>query len=191
MPWPCMLLRATGQASLVLRRSTTTTCAHHPLGYHNAFAFIGTAPITISPSGTWHAAGEMPPRDDPRWPEVCVCGYRFQDDDSWQLARHRIYTTESGEQITLSEARPGMLWDADWYLDFDDPWAGPDGRCLMCRLPDRTEWCIDGPSRTGGRWTREGEPPLLTVRPSIASSGYHGWLSDGVLSDDLEGRRYE
>lgn len=62
---------------------------------------------------------------------------------------------------------------------------------LMLVLPDGTAWCMDYAARNGPGWEVTGEPPHLTARPSIASEGYHGWLDDGVLSDDLEGRTYE
>jgi hypothetical protein len=115
----------------------------------------------------------------------------FQDVETWQLSKNRLYVRQdTGAELTLHEAEPGMMWDAPWYLDFSDPWAGPDGRSLVMRLPAGGEWAIDGPSRSGGRWTRTGEPPLITARPSILSTHYHGWLTDGILSDDLEGRQY-
>jgi hypothetical protein len=191
MPWNCIMLTATEQASLSLRRYTNDrSCSAHTHGYHNAHTHIGTAPVVHLDRGCWDVDYPQPPHSDPRWPVQCVCGYHFQESDAWQVTKNRMYTCDTGEQLTLSEARPGMIWDAEWLLDFDDPWAGPDGRCLMCRLPDGSDWCIDGPSRSGGKWTRTGEPPRLTVQPSIASPGYHGFLVDGVLSDDIEGRTY-
>lgn len=45
------------------------------------------------------------------------------------------------------------------------------------------------PNREG--WTITGTPPNLTATPSIHAVGdYHGWLRDGVLSDDVDGRTY-
>lgn len=41
-------------------------------------------------------------------------------------------------------------------------------------------------------WTVNGVPPLLTISPSINMvDRYHGWLQNGVLSDDVDGRKYE
>ena len=58
-------------------------------------------------------------------------------------------------------------------------------------------WCVDAVSTDGGGkntnhgWTVTGKPPLITATPSINMVGkYHGWLTDGILSDDLEGRTY-
>jgi hypothetical protein len=84
---------------------------------------------------------------------------------------------------------PGALIDsAGW-----DPRAvpGPDGRIWSVALPPgggHDLWCIDAPSSTGGRWTRTGEAPNLTVNPSILTGRYHGWLHDGMLSDSLPDR---
>jgi hypothetical protein len=45
-------------------------------------------------------------------------------------------------------------------------------------------------------WEVTGEAPNITVSPSIdrpdgwLGLGWHGYLKDGVLSDDLEGRSY-
>lgn len=198
MPWTCVLLIATDQASLSLRRyATPERCPASGLGIHNAHTLIGTAPIVISERGTWDVEVAEPPHSDPRWPTHCACGYEFRDSDTWQLSTSRVYERQdTHERLTLHEAEPGMMWDGDWYLDMGAPWAGPDGRSLVMRLPGNGEWAIDGPSRSGGGWTRTGEVPNITARPSIlsypssAGPGYHGWLTDGELSDDLEGRQY-
>lgn len=199
MPWTCVLLVATDQASLELRRfASGSACDKSENGMHEARTLIGTAAIVVTERGGWHIEETEPPISDPRWPRQCACGYRFAPTDIYQLSPSRLYTRQdTGALLTLAEAEPGMLWDAPWFADFDPPWAGPDGRCLIMRLPGNGEWTIDGPSSNNGPgWTREGEPPRITARPSILShgsstrQGYHGWLTDGVLSDDLEGRTY-
>lgn len=54
-------------------------------------------------------------------------------------------------------------------------------------------FCIDGRTWKDGKpgpegWVVTGEPPLLTVSPSINIEGcYHGFLRDGVLGPDLDG----
>lgn len=59
-------------------------------------------------------------------------------------------------------------------------------------------WCIDAVSTDGNGnnnengWTVTGEVPNITASPSINFPGiYHGWLQNGILSDDVEGRRFE
>lgn len=68
-------------------------------------------------------------------------------------------------------------------------------RPLFVVLPGQHLFCIDGQEWNSGRhwggWTVTGEVPDITVSPSINIGGlYHGWLKDGVLSDDVEGRVY-
>lgn len=67
----------------------------------------------------------------------------------------------------------------------------------LLRLPNGRLWNVTGKSTNGSKWTVTGDAPNLTARPSIhcptdeIGVGYHGWLTDGELSDDLEGRNYE
>lgn len=57
-------------------------------------------------------------------------------------------------------------------------------------------WCIDeqahdrsGPHGDG--WTVTGDAPRITMQPSINIVGdYHGWIRDGVITEDCEGRTY-
>lgn len=57
---------------------------------------------------------------------------------------------------------------------------------------DCSYWCPDfKASGSESGWRVSGELPAITVHPSIDAEGcYHGWLRDGVLTDDLEGRTY-
>jgi hypothetical protein len=112
--------------------------------------------------------------------------------------------------VNWSDHLPGDMWYAPYYKE---DWAGtpdqignPEGRFLsdrylredfnkrdpICiRLPDGHIWCIDQKSTNSLEgWQISGEVPNLTASPSILSPGYHGWLQNGVLSDDLEGRAY-
>ena len=68
-------------------------------------------------------------------------------------------------------------------------------RPLIIMLPGRALFCIDSKSWRdevySGGWTVTGEAPNMTLSPSINMHGtYHGYLKDGVLSDDVEGRTY-
>lgn len=95
--------------------------------------------------------------------------------------------------------RPGDYWFAPWMAEH--PWmTSPEykrdwqGKRLpiVVQLPDGLDWSIDGEANNmgGHGWTITGEPPQLTASPSIGTSRYHGWLQNGVLSDDIEGRHY-
>lgn len=68
---------------------------------------------------------------------------------------------------------------------------------LLVRLPNGSEFCLDWWATGAGKsgWTITGEAPNITARPSINyrpgdPGGWHGWLTNGQLSDDLEGRTY-
>lgn len=198
MSWPCFLLTPTDRAWRSLRRITlrdTVACALSRYGHH-AVVEIGDGPFALTAEGTYPVLNW--PKDDPRWPTHCACGYAFQPEDYWACDQDLIFHTPDGRACgthhrlrgTERAAPAGAMWVATW-VPAGDAWSGPDGRCLVVMLPDGMEWMIDGRARSGGRWTRTGEPPAITARPSIASPGYHGWLTAGVLSDDLEGRTYE
>lgn len=187
MSWPCFLLIPTSTALATLRRYTFSSERECPNGgSHSAFVDIGEAAFPRTDiAGT---GADSWPHDDPRWPSRCSCGYAFGADDQWQYNLDRIF--EGGGYrgpLRWNRLPIGAMWDAPW---FSDHWRGPDGRCLILRLPDGTDWCIDGPANNGPGWQRSGEPPLITATPSIASGRYHGFLQNGVLTDDLEGRSY-
>ena len=64
---------------------------------------------------------------------------------------------------------------------------------LTVYLPGCGWFCVDSAPSNGDRsgWNVTGTPPAITVSPSINCEGhYHGWLRDGVITDDCEGRRY-
>lgn len=187
MPTTCFLLTPTDQASRSLRRyASPSTCPIH--GYHDAVALLGIDPLILTAEGTVPSLPLLP-QDDPRWPVACACGYRFTDTDPWQHNQKRLYQGPDGTIYTIhpGDAPPGAMWNAPWYQDV---WPGPDGQSLVVVLPSGEHWAMDTPATGGGHWTRTGTPPLLTVTPSIAASRYHGFLTNGILTDDLEGRTY-
>lgn len=58
--------------------------------------------------------------------------------------------------------------------------------CVLC--PNGVEWCVDAKSSNGEGWTVTGDPPHLVVSPSIAVTGYHGFLGQqtpGVFSGNI------
>lgn len=68
---------------------------------------------------------------------------------------------------------------------------------IVVMLPGGAEWCIDalainasGPHGEG--WDVTGDPPNLTANPSINVLGvFHGYIRGGVITDDVEGRRFD
>lgn len=110
----------------------------------------------------------------------------------WEIRYH---------QNRPEKPQPGDMWPAPWLLQ-------EDRRCelsaayfrehadrrppLIVRLPGHAgDFCVDG-DYGGEFWTVTGDPPNITVSPSIHAPGlYHGWLQNGVLTDDCEGRKLE
>lgn len=205
MSWDCFMIRQTGRALHLIAHTRAAWCPAAPEGHCIAFALIGEADLVLSER---QSIPELPiARDDGRIPARCAtCGERLGPDARATIRQEPIYVADDGRRFSvrpswarygvaaadagLPPAPAGAMWVADW-VEPGDGWTGPDGLCLMLRLPDGHDWMIDGPARSGGGWTRTGTPPQITARPSIASPRYHGWLTDGVLSDDLEGRTYE
>ena len=84
--------------------------------------------------------------------------------------------------------RPGAI--SNWPSDDGTP------NWILC-LPNGGHWNIYGRMADGSPgWDVTGELPNITARPSILANAnnvhkeYHGWLTNGVLSDDLGGRTY-
>lgn len=195
MSWPTIFLTPTMQASLTLRRLSFDPCPAHPykMDSHDARTLIGITDIHFINERTWKIHEEEPPHTDPRWPTQCTCGYIFKEDDFWQIVPHRLYSrSDTVGMLTLREATAGMFWDATWLIGVhaSHP-CGPDGRFLIMKLPDGRDWAMDGPATNGPGWTRTGTLDNLTVTPSILSTGYHGYLTNGILTDDLDGRTYD
>lgn len=196
MSWPCFLITPVPRATRTLRRFSVGADPKCPLfGYDHA---ADGASLIVDQSLDDNTGGRSPlgdERTEPGWPLACACGYAFGPDDYRQV-HFRRHHAGNGWEGPLRDAPIGAMWDASWMPD-GDAWRGADGRCLVVRLPDGSDWMVDGPasnSQTG--WQRTGEPPLITASPSILSHpvggkrGYHGFLQNGVLTDDLEGRTY-
>jgi hypothetical protein len=206
----CFLIESTNDHWVYLRRYRSTypeagQCPRAPGAYHNAEALISEIQAEMPVSGDLGV-----PHDDPRWPLKCDhCAYIFQPEDQWQVNHRRKYVHQAtGRTYALTgpencntdksiDAPVGALWRADWLEDLD--WRGPDGKSYIVRTPGG-DWTIDGPSTTGGGvrqskesgggWTRSGEAPHFTVRPSIligkqpnGSYTYHGFMNAGFLDE--------
>ncbi|HWZ29184.1 MAG TPA: hypothetical protein VNX15_11505 [Gemmatimonadales bacterium] len=161
-----------------LRRYAGEGKCTEKMGYHNAMsAVVAEAPEDPEKDH----AGTRPPtveETDPRWPTACACGYAFTEGDTRQIFSDSVYRrADTGELLTREEAPAGAMWDASWWPD-----KGPDGICLMVKLPDGCEWMVDGPSTNSKTpWARTGKPPAVTATPSILTNGYHGFLTNGSL----------
>lgn len=138
---------------------------------------------------------------DLRWPDVCPvdgCDHRLDyDSDEFSAGWRTLIGATSWRRPGTEEVRdnqhdfgPGAMFDA---TDWNEHWAKdtPDGHVWGVVLPPGEQsdfWIIDSEASSGGRWTRTGTPPLLTVMPSILTPRYHGFLQNGVLTDSLPDR---
>lgn len=120
-----------------------------------------------------------------------------QEDGTW------LNLATGEEYYSLAQVPVGAMWYADWYLGLEhEPFKGPDGHCLVVKLPNGHEWVIDGPCSNctdredylrGGHkcWVRHGTAPRITVDKlgktcdagggSIQSGSFHGFLRNGEL----------
>lgn len=144
-------------------------------------------------------------------PRKCDCGCGETIDGVLIYRR-----TDTGEEMPLADAPAGAMWYADWYLDGikntpDYQWyRGPDGRCLIVRVPNGRggvhDWSVDSrcsnctlPSDNVHKcWVRHGDPPNVTVDKNGATCqagagsigvwnenqtayAWHGFLRNGHL----------
>jgi hypothetical protein len=171
------------------------------MGYHDAMVFLDESREVMSADGTHWVDSRATAEDfkgNPLWPARCSCGYEFAASDEWQLFSSHIYCrVDTGEEMTLREAPDGAMWDAAWFHDCPS-WCGPDGKAIVCRVPNSHDWLIDGPCNNCTRpnephkcWVRHGVPPNLTVDKagdtcaagagSVLTSSWHGFLRNGEL----------
>lgn len=171
------------------------------------------------------ARDQKPPKTDRRWPaKCCHCGKFFGDDTkgTYQLFRKRVYRrVDNGFECTIDEAPAGAVWDAWWVHHYNKrrgsgapqpispppapgvgSMTGPDGRCLVVRLPDGHDWMIDSrasncsmkDNATHHCWVRRGTPEDGTLHVdkngntcqagagSILTPKWHGFLHNGHLT---------
>jgi hypothetical protein len=219
---PCFLLEQTDRVRRGLRRYSDYigqpggwTCE---AGWHEAIVPIedGDAIWSERDGGGRTYRGDADLEDyanDPRWPVNCEkgCGYEFSAEDTRQVFSRLIYRVaavvpgaalEPGAETTLRDAPPGAMWWATWM---PTNYRGFDGRALVAKLPNGSDWPIDmeatNCTRKGDRthrcWLRHGDPPFVTVDKSggetcAAGAGsimsgegehhYHGFLQQGILT---------
>ncbi len=181
-------LRRYERVDYSLPREQRETCPANPMRVHDGTVVIGEIPWDPVKGRCEHGdllgycRDEGVPHDDPRWPSMCpTCGYAFKPEDHWQVNVHRLFSgAPDGKLYHSRNMPPGAMYDATWWGE-----KGPDGICLAVVLPPRggdSVWHPDSPSGNSKQpWTRTGTLPKVTCRPSILTSDYHGFLTDGVL----------
>lgn len=188
----CFLLQESEMVRRSVRRFTWSGKANCPVGrvgYHNTSIVVGELLSPRTEECEKAVPNDLIPHDHPCWPKTCkACGYEFKEPDQWQINDHRIWMNRDlGIQTVLSEAPPGAMWLADWMNGFGSRFwkergGGPH---LMVKTP-AGDWDVDSVSSNGEGWERVGEPPLVTVHPSIGIGEpfrYHGFLLYGKLVD--------
>lgn len=118
-----------------------------------------------------------------------TCFLIDSDDKDAQRTPGAMWSVDAyGPGGDYRERAERMLLSAEYLRDHAD-------RAPLCVcLPDGTPFLVDMPFGGvphGPGWSVTGEAPALTLSPSINIVGsYHGWLTGGVLSDDLAGRSW-
>lgn len=93
-----------------------------------------------------------------------------------------------GEDARRSHFRASRQYDEDWADKRPPVFIYFPGR--YAASPDE-RYSGENPDRNGWRVTGSIEDSTLSVQPSINHMGsYHGFVTNGVLSDDVEGRIY-
>lgn len=220
-PWPrqikCVFLEPTNMEEQRLRRYTTShgECGDvRNWGTHQNWVKIGEvendglANFSNGSNQTIDPGQTVPVSfDDPRWPTHCTCGWKFPDDVVRQYFPETLYRVQGTDTlVTLRNAPAGSMWYATWLEEHDHWWKGPDGRILIVRLPNGSDWIIDSRANNCTMkednvhrcWVRHGSPPEVTVDKSghtcQAGGGsietrrgkpdyYHGFLRNGFLEE--------
>lgn len=113
---------------------------------------------------------------------------------SWNI---KLVDPNDGKKPAIGDMWPCDYWPENWLSTyFDEHWKGKR-MPMMVQLPSGP-FCIDMCTMSNGNphpqrhgWVVTGDPPLVTLSPSINIMGsYHGWIQNGVITDDCEGRKF-
>ena len=114
------------------------------------------------------------------------------------LTQDQMLEKRRGEGLS-----PGDCWFCPWLSsclspEYERDWKGKR-EPLCIHLPDKSDWLVDGiaSNLNGHGWVVTGTFPNLTAKPSIGkytadkkAFTYHGWLTNGELSNDIDGKTY-
>ncbi len=90
-----------------------------------------------------------------------------------------------GKYVMFKASRKGTLGFLSCHY-WEDSSATRPPMSVVC--PNGEVWEVDRKSSNGDGWKVTGEFPDLTCTPSIVVYGYHGYLTNGEFTPDLEGR---
>ena len=191
MPWKIFIIYDTPFFRREFRRYSHEKCEKTRAGIHNVSVVIDPQ---VPSEGKVPTSGHPDEEDknDPRWPKACFCGRPFHPEEAWQINHQPLYRGFPDNQLyALRDPGiiPGAMWDAFWL---PPAYAGPDGKRWCVQLPGDTEFLVYGTDSEHHRqWTVTGTAPKFTVSPSINATGvYHGFIQDGIVTEDCEGRLF-
>lgn len=117
--------------------------------------------------------------------------------------RWKCFLVDSKPYLGDEFYRPGAMWFGERSADpftYDmwpsDEFMNSSRKPLYVLLPSNARYLeyffIDMKDyEDKGGWRYTGTPPIITVTPSINCVGrYHGYVQDGYVSKDVEGRTY-
>lgn len=205
----CFFLTPSVKVKRFLRRyssSEINPCVGGKFSFHNSKVLLDEVDIPVPGEGVYESDDRMNPTVEesqkPLFRPKCeACGYRFTDEDPYQIFTERLYySDERDEYFTLRELPAGAMYYADWYLiENSNHFRGPDGHCLIVIVPGNHPWMVDGRAsnctlpddNVHKCWVRHGEAPNITVDKSgvtckagagsILAGSYHGFLRNGFL----------
>jgi hypothetical protein len=101
----------------------------------------------------------------------------------WKI---RLADPNDGKKPEVGDMWPCDYWPARWLSTYyDTHWKGKR-LPMMVQLPSGP-FCIDMSVMKDGH----PDPPNVTLSPSVNIVGsYHGWIQNGIISEDCEGRKF-
>ncbi len=120
------------------------------------------------------------------WPLVLITAEQWMSPTFKRLPGHCCYAP-----WVLEKQRPNQI--GSLYLQNHAGKRPP----ILIVLPGGSGWCPDmrawasAQGYHGEGWAVVGDLPNVTITPSINYVGvYHGWVQNGVITDDCEGRKF-
>lgn len=101
-----------------------------------------------------------------------------------------LYRTPEGELLPFDKLRVGAVF-------VDDTIHSVTGkpRGIVVKLPGyggQNGWHMQEEGSPGNHWHVSGAIPNVTATPSInCGKTYHGFVTNGVVTDDCEGRKFD
>jgi hypothetical protein len=112
-------------------------------------------------------------------------------------AKRSAKALQIGDMWFADSEDPIWKWELQHLTAYYEEHNKPRRPPLVVMLPSMYPFCVDSCFWRNGKpckdgWKVTGDPPNITVEPSINIVGdYHGWLRNGVISDDVEGRVFK